>query len=44
MITTEANNFGSEVAINALIANNYRLLESQIKKSTIENLVDLCLQ
>ena len=44
MITTEANSFGAEVAINELITDNYRLLESQIKGSTIENLVELCLE
>ena len=44
MITTEANSFGAEVAISELITDNYRLLESHIKASTIENLVELCLK
>ena len=43
MITTEANSFGAEVAINELITNNFRLLENSIKPSTVENLVELCL-
>ena len=44
MICTDQNSFFAETAIHELIKDNPRLLENQIEKTTIENLVKLCLQ
>ena len=44
MKTTEQNSFGAEKAIEELIVDNMRLLETQIGPDTIENLVALCLE
>lgn len=41
MICTDQNSFLAEVAIHELIRDNPRLLENQIEKITIENLVKL---
>ena len=44
MSCTDQNSFFAETAIHELIRDNPRLLENQIEKTTIENLVKLCLQ
>ena len=44
MICTDSNSFFAETAIHELIRSNPRLLENQIEKTTIENLVKLCLK
>lgn len=44
MICTDQNSFFAEIAINELIRDNPRLLEKQIEQTTIENLINLCLQ
>ena len=44
MICTDQNSFFAELAIQELIKDNARLLENQIERTTIENLVKLCLE
>ena len=41
MKTTEQNSFGAENAVEELIADNVKLLETQIGSDTISTLVDL---
>ena len=44
MICTDQNSFLAELTIHELIKDNARLLENQIERTTIENLVKLCLK
>ena len=44
MICTDQNSFLAELTIHELIKDNVRLLENQIERTTIENLVKLCLK
>ena len=43
MKTNETNSFGAENTISELLADNKKLLDTQIEPSTIIGLVDLCL-